>query len=127
MGDLVHSNVPMAVWNFLSFLLLPALVQAFSPSQLTFTTSGSQFSAFNPVLVAFHPLRAAPAPGISMVNVGISVGEGESIESALRRFKKEVNKSGHLIEMRHRRYFESSVEKRIRKEEERIRRKRRGH
>ena len=49
------------------------------------------------------------------VSVKIDVGEGESIEQALRRFKREVNKSGHLMELRHRRYFENSQEKKKRK------------
>lgn len=34
---------------------------------------------------------------------------------ALRRFKKDVSKSGHLFELRRRRYFETNTEKRIRK------------
>lgn len=45
----------------------------------------------------------------------VAVGEGEPIESALRRFKREVNKSGHLMELRHRRYFENSQEEKKRK------------
>jgi small subunit ribosomal protein S21 len=54
----------------------------------------------------------------------VEVGDSEPIESALRRFKREVNKSGHLMELRHRRYFENSQEKVKRKVREgRIRRK----
>jgi small subunit ribosomal protein S21 len=49
------------------------------------------------------------------VDVKISVGDGEPIESALRRFKREVNKSGHLMELRHKRYFENTQEKKKRK------------
>ena len=45
----------------------------------------------------------------------MNVGEGESIEGALRRFKREVNKSGHLMELRHKRYFENSQERKKRK------------
>ena len=45
----------------------------------------------------------------------VPVSEGEPIESALRRFKREVNKSGHLMELRHRRYFENSQEEKKRK------------
>ena len=48
----------------------------------------------------------------------MNVGDGEPIESALRRFKREVNKSGHLMELRHRRYFENSQEKKKRKVKE---------
>jgi small subunit ribosomal protein S21 len=54
------------------------------------------------------------------------------IDSALRRFKREVNKSGHLIELRHKRFHESSQEKvkrkaaqaRIRKRFERMQKRR---
>jgi small subunit ribosomal protein S21 len=49
------------------------------------------------------------------VDVKINVGDGEPIESALRRFKREVNKSGHLMDLRHRRHFENSQEKKKRK------------
>lgn len=58
------------------------------------------------------------------VKIKVDVGDGEPIESALRRFKREVNKSGHLMELRHRRYFENSQEKKKRKiKEARMRRK----
>jgi ribosomal protein S21 len=58
------------------------------------------------------------------VKIKIVVGEGEPIESALRRFKREVNKSGHLMELRHKRFFENSQERKKRKvKEARIRRK----
>lgn len=48
----------------------------------------------------------------------MEVGNGEPIESALRRFKREVNKSGHLMELRHKRYFENSQERKKRKVKE---------
>lgn len=47
--------------------------------------------------------------------VQVNCNDGEPVESVIRRFKREVNKSGHLIELRHRRYFENSQEKRKRK------------
>jgi ribosomal protein S21 len=37
----------------------------------------------------------------------INVGEGENGESALRRFRKQVMNSGHINEVRRRRYFEN--------------------
>jgi len=49
------------------------------------------------------------------MDVTVVVGDGEPIESAIRRFKKEVTKSGHLYELRRRRYFETNTEKRLRK------------
>lgn len=58
------------------------------------------------------------------VKVKVDVGDGEPIESALRRFKREVNKSGHLMELRHKRYFENSQDRKKRKiKEARMRKK----
>ncbi len=52
------------------------------------------------------------------VNIKVNVGDGEPIESALRRFKRAVNGSGHLMELRHKRYFENPQEKQKRKVKE---------
>lgn len=43
-------------------------------------------------------------------------GEHEGIESALRRFKREVSKAGIFPDMRKHRHFETPIEKRKRKE-----------
>jgi len=59
-------------------------------------------------------LQTSPLP----VVIKVDVGDGEPIESALRRFKREVNKSGHLMELRHKRYFENSQERKKRKVKE---------
>ncbi|MBE9102836.1 30S ribosomal protein S21 [Vacuolonema iberomarrocanum] len=42
-------------------------------------------------------------------------GEGEGIESTLRRFKREVSKAGIFPDMRKNRHFETPIEKRKRK------------
>lgn len=83
---------------------------------------------------AFAPtLNTCARPATSLnVNIKVDVGDGEPIESALRRFKRAVSNSGHLMELRHKRYFENSVEKkkrkikegRLRKKFERMQRKR---
>lgn len=52
------------------------------------------------------------------VKIKVVVGDGEPIESALRRFKREVNQSGHMMELRHKRYFENSQERKKRKVKE---------
>jgi small subunit ribosomal protein S21 len=52
------------------------------------------------------------------VKIKVNVGDGEPIESALRRFKRAVSNSGHLMELRHKRYFENSQERQIRKVKE---------
>jgi small subunit ribosomal protein S21 len=42
---------------------------------------------------------------------GISVGNNESIDSALRRFKKQVERGGVLSEARKREYYEKPSER----------------
>ena len=54
----------------------------------------------------------------------VRVHEGESIENALRRFKRKVEKSGILTELRKRQHFEKPSVKRKRKQAQ-ARRKRR--
>jgi len=43
------------------------------------------------------------------------LGENEGIESALRRFKREVSKAGIFQDMRKKRHFETPLEKEKRK------------
>eukprot|EP00429_Kryptoperidinium_foliaceum_P106340 CAMPEP_0176242236 /NCGR_PEP_ID=MMETSP0121_2-20121125/30303_1 /TAXON_ID=160619 /ORGANISM="Kryptoperidinium foliaceum, Strain CCMP 1326" /LENGTH=109 /DNA_ID=CAMNT_0017581789 /DNA_START=56 /DNA_END=385 /DNA_ORIENTATION=- len=76
-------------------------------------------------LVALSSSAFAPTPAFGVrpstelaVKIKINVGDGEPIESAIRRFKREVNKSGHLMELRHKRHFENSQERKIRKVKE---------
>ncbi len=45
----------------------------------------------------------------------IVVGENEGIESALRRFKRQVSKAGIFQDMRKKRHFETPLEKEKRK------------
>ncbi len=45
----------------------------------------------------------------------VIIGENEGIESALRRFKREVSKAGIFPDMRKHRHFETPIEKRKRK------------
>lgn len=58
---------------------------------------------------------SAPSSSELAVKIRVDVGDGEPIESALRRFKRAVNKSGHMMELRHKRYFENSQERQKRK------------
>ena len=46
----------------------------------------------------------------------VTVGENEDIESALRRFKREVSKAEIFPDMKKHRYFETPIQKRKRKE-----------
>ncbi|MBC7883781.1 MAG: 30S ribosomal protein S21 [Anaerolineae bacterium] len=45
----------------------------------------------------------------------VRVGQDESIESALRRFKRTVSKSGILADAKRHRHFETPIEKKRRK------------
>lgn len=45
----------------------------------------------------------------------VILGENEGIESALRRFKREVSKAGIFPDMRKNRHFETPLQKRKRK------------
>ncbi|MEL7085776.1 MAG: 30S ribosomal protein S21 [Cyanobacteria bacterium P01_A01_bin.3] len=45
----------------------------------------------------------------------VFVGENEQIESALRRFKREVSKAGIFSDLRRTRHFETPAQKRLRK------------
>ena len=55
----------------------------------------------------------------------VIVGEKEGIESALRRFKREVSKAGLFPDMKKYRHFESPLEKKKRKAVARRRRNKR--
>ena len=56
------------------------------------------------------------------MEVKVTANDGEPLESLLKRFKREVNKSGHMIELKHRRYFEDSQDIKKRKIQEARRR-----
>ena len=82
----------------------------FRSSSLLFTLSLYRYGV--------HVAPAASSTPTSLAAIKVEVGEGESIEQALRRFTREVNKSGHLMELRHRRYFETTQQKKKRKAKE---------
>jgi small subunit ribosomal protein S21 len=45
----------------------------------------------------------------------VIIGDTEGIESALRRFKRQVSKAGIFTDMKKHRHFETPIEKRKRK------------
>ena len=53
---------------------------------------------------------------------GVRVLEGDSIDKALKQFKKQCEKSGILTEIKKREYYEKPAQKRQRKKKEAIRR-----
>ncbi|KAG5179671.1 ribosomal protein S21-domain-containing protein [Tribonema minus] len=83
-------------------LLLACVVQAFTIGSF----GGAQLTSRAPA--------AKSASHLSM-EVKIVVGDGESVESALNRFKRAVARSGHMQELRYRRYFETTQERKKRK------------
>lgn len=48
---------------------------------------------------------------------GIKVGENESIDSALKRFKRETSKAGIMAEIKKRRHYEKPSVRKKRKSE----------
>jgi len=54
----------------------------------------------------------------------VIVGENEGIDSALRRFKRQVSKEGIFSDIKRVRHFETPIEKRKRKELARRRKRR---
>ncbi|GAC1453033.1 MAG: 30S ribosomal protein S21 [Chamaesiphon sp.] len=46
----------------------------------------------------------------------VIVGENEGIDSAIRRFKRQVSKAGIFPDIKRQRHFETPLEKRKRKE-----------
>ncbi len=58
--------------------------------------------------------------------LGVVVGENESIDSALKRFKKLIEREGLISELKRREFYEKPSEKRKRREKaalKKIRRK----
>ncbi len=53
----------------------------------------------------------------------ITVGESEGIESAIRRFKRQVSRSGIFADFKRLRHHETPVEKYKRKTQQRLRRR----
>jgi small subunit ribosomal protein S21 len=54
----------------------------------------------------------------------VVIGENEGIESALRRFKRQVSKAGIFADMKRLRHFETPIEKKKRKAVARRRKRR---
>ncbi|MGQ4650004.1 30S ribosomal protein S21 [Lyngbya aestuarii] len=54
----------------------------------------------------------------------VTVGEKEGIESALRRFRRQVSRAGIFADMKRLRHFETPIEKKKRKAIARRRKKR---
>lgn len=51
------------------------------------------------------------------VRIKVALSDDEPIENAFKRFKKVVNQSGHLVELRFKEHWENAHDKRKRKAE----------
>jgi small subunit ribosomal protein S21 len=61
----------------------------------------------------------------SVIPLEVTIQDNESLERALRRFKRKVQRSGLYSELRKRRFYEKPSAQRKRKREAAIRRERR--
>eukprot|EP00752_Nemacystus_decipiens_P008229 g7358.t1 len=61
------------------------------------------------------PSRSSGASAVGALNVKIVLGEEENVEAALMRFRRTVSRSGHLQELRWKRHFETTAERKKRK------------
>jgi small subunit ribosomal protein S21 len=80
-------------------------------------------------LLDFRASFGARAPGVETGSgdkrLEVLVQDNESLERALRRFKRKVQRSGLYSELRKRRYYEKPSAQKKRKREAAIRRERR--
>eukprot|EP01038_Epipyxis_sp_PR26KG_P005399 gene5399-7483_t len=68
----------------------------------------------------FHGARLASpvrTTGSALSAVKLVYNEEEPIENVLKRFKRSVNQSGHLLDLRYKEHWETAAEKRKRKRE----------
>ena len=73
--------------------------------------------------LGFYALQSAPPKDVIVLEVVVQ--DNESLDRALRRFKRKVQRSGLYSELRKRRYYEKPSAQRKRKREAAIRRERR--
>lgn len=69
--------------------------------------------------------RRTSTPYSGVIRLEVFVKENESLERALRRFKRKVQRSGLYSELRKRRFYEKPSTQRKRRREAAIRRERR--
>ncbi len=74
---------------------------------------------YNPTINA---ARAVPEGGVNVATV--RVGKDESLDSALRRFKRQVQRSGILVEAKRHEHYEKPSDRRRRKAAKRARKAR---
>ena len=66
---------------------------------------------------AFRGLPSSRVAGTALNAIKITVAPDEPLENVLKRFKKTVNQSGHLMDLRFKEQWETAADKRKRKVE----------
>jgi len=61
------------------------------------------------------PQDSCSLPRVALNSIKINTRQGESVDSVIMRLRREVNKSGHLRTLRHKRFHEDAREKKKRK------------
>ena len=62
-----------------------------------------------------RPAQPAAPRAAPLQSIKINTRSGESVDSVIMRLRREVNKSGHLRTLRHKRFHEDAREKKKRK------------
>ena len=75
--------------------------------------------------IPIFPSSDSVSSSRSVIGLEVVVQDNESLDRALRRFKRKVQRSGLYSELRKRRYYEKPSAQRKRKREAAIRRERR--
>ena len=61
-----------------------------------------------------NAMRTSTKSALNVIKLEVQ-DDSEPIENVIKRFKRSVNQSGHLMEMRHRELWETAADKRKRK------------
>jgi small subunit ribosomal protein S21 len=77
------------------------------------------------LILSFQALSQKDTQPRTVIALEVQVQDNESLERALRRFKRKVQRSGLYSELRKRRYYEKPSAQRKRKREAAVRRERR--
>merc|ERR1719482_2261347 len=96
LGPLVPMNTASALGDNVMEMQLPA-VQQVKSNRVGWGQLSSQDSC--------------PLPRVALNSIKINTRQGESVDSVIMRLRREVNKSGHLRTLRHKRFHEDAREK----------------
>jgi ribosomal protein S21 len=114
LGPLMLMNTASALGDNLMEMQLPAVPETRPAQQVKSNRVGwGQLSSQD----------SCPLPRVALNSIQINTRQGESVDSVIMRLRREVNKSGHLRTLRHKRFHEDAREKKKRKKAEALRKK----